>query len=383
MSFPDSCALIDINDELSHYPNKVADPFSRLLYKGVLTEGDAQIILGAGKTCDRPTTLLGFACIFMASGAQQERIREGVNAALFLKARLDLGWEKQKLLGAIDRLVRRARLTQIAHSDAPLDIEQITSRIEQPIQGEWIRSRLRLGIEEMRQRQTLHGRAEAFASVIVDRTRWTVGLSYYPHTNAPMMAVAVTRSNKTLNNTLVERLCAALNLPLRATRHLDWGHERRTVDEDFELLRAIVSRAKKSGITRIETKFYGDYDEGLIEEAEMTLRDSHASITHNSVPCKIRQSTIHQVSEGLEIVESLDELTISDAMKELVNTMGERSMVYWAGNDYSGGEITLCVNAGLVCVTVWESEDDEFNVTCQRFDMQTGELIQPGLTQTG
>lgn len=343
-----------LEERLSLLPPKSAAPFRQLLRNGQLTEDTVRSVLDAGELAGDHARLIGFAAGFLHLRAQGVAVHDVIRMAKQQKRRVNLAWSPNRWKAEHDRLSRAEALRRMVEHNTHYDVSRYEAYLPAHFPGYLIRTSRRLGMEGLRQRHCVasyHDRLQngscAIATVLLDRTRWTVELKLTDDAAHSLRIVQIkTRQNGLPSASVSQAIHRLLGIaqPATPTTEPDGG---RLYMQNLQRLLPIL---REQAIRCVGVTFDGSGDSGSIECVTSYPAETQATFDAMTVEY-LETQRIFDDGHWRSMVAPIRG-TLRQAVEALTYDYLEETGVDWYNNDGGCGELTIEVEAGTVALEV-------------------------------
>ncbi len=332
-----------LSKRLDELPKNTAIAFRDLSTRGHIGEEALSTVLDAGEISGERGKLLGFAISYLWLTAAGVPIQDTIRMARSQGRPVNLQWSARRWKSEHDRLARIATLNTLAAENFTYDLSAFDQLVPQEQKHTLIRTSRRLGLEGLRQRHCVADYDKrirrgtcAFASVIIQRKRWTVGLSL-GRDGALGVATICGRFNQKPDPEIRQIIHDRFAVEDTVTAVDSYFAPRPTLMEDT--LKLVLAELRRRKISHASVYFAGGGDEGSIESASY----SDAAFDGSAVKLTIKRAVkeFRHDHWGWNVVEaevSLDQ-AIMDVSEEYIDS---KDVNWW---DAEGGFGHLRIDA--------------------------------------
>ncbi len=369
----------DIQRELAHYSTKVSAPLKHLYDNNWLSLDDLTHILKVGELNRYPSTLLGFATIYVAAVNSHLPIKDAINMAHTLKRRFNMAWSANRIKEEHNRFSRMMTLKALAGSRKIYNVEPIARECNRNFPGYWITSSRRLGMEGLRQRHCVASYATkieslecAIASLFINQVRWTVEVKQSWH-DPDKLIINQMQSRMGVRADEATRKIAydllGIEMPPKPEQRV--GLNDRESTDTTQLMQSIYHACVARGVQDVGISFYGGGDSGEFHAPIFNPTLTQEQDSGANIPLTRREK---RYVEGRWVsIETTNVVSLSDAVEALAEIMVSNTGVDWYNNDGGDGNVVFNIQEaqlGLdVCYNVIEREIGASEV----YDLLTGE----------
>lgn len=366
-----------LEQRLSLLPPKSAAPFRQLLRNGQLTEDTVRSVLDAGELAGDHARLIGFAAGFLHLRAQGVAVHDVIRMAKQQKRRVNLAWSPNRWKAEHDRLSRAEALRRMVEHHTHYDVSRYEAYLPAHFPGYLIRSSRRLGMEGLRQRHCVasyHDRLQngscAIATVLLDRTRWTVELKLTDDAAHPLRIVQIKTHHNGLPSAAISQAIHRLlgiAQPASPTTEPDGG---RLYMQNLQRLLPIL---REQAIRCVDVTFDGSGDSGSIEN--ISFDGPLSQEMFDALPVQYL-ATGRIFDEGVwrSTVTPTDG-TMREAIDALTYDYLEETGVDWYNNAGGHGELEINVTRGTVELQVSVRYSESHLEYSGEHNIETGEEL--------
>lgn len=331
---------------LSVLPPKVAKALERLLTIGHLDEITLQTVIDAAGLAGDYNKVLWFTSSYLFMRSKGIPVGDVIAMSKQHNRKVKLDWSIKRWQTEHEKLSRMASLKVLSDKNSVYDVSFFENNILEDFSGYLIKTSRRLGMEGLRQRhcvasyesRILQG-VTAIASVFVNQTRWTVELLKTSNEAIPISIGQIkTKFNDVADKTVRSKVYEILGIakPNHAPERSD--NDERSLRETN--LARIINVLRNLGVTDVEVCFAGCGDSGSIHEINITPSPEG----EHKITLLTSKRDYH---EGTWLVTEEDvELSLDDAIHEVVYDYLEMTGVNWAEGDGGQGKFLINFNSG-------------------------------------
>lgn len=344
-----SCAALSV------LPPRIAKPLERLLNIGHLDEITLQTVIDAAGLAGDYNKALGFTSSYLFMRSKGVPVGDVIAMSKLYNRKVKLDWSMKRWQTEHEKLSRVASLNVLSDKKTVYDVSFFENNILESFPGYLIKTSRRLGMEGLRQRhcvasyesRILQG-ATAIASVFVDQTRWTVELLKTSNEAIPISIGQI----KTKFNDIADKAVRSKVYQMLGIATPNHVPERSASDEQSlreTNLARIIHVLRSLNVTDVEVCFAGCGDSGSIHEINITPSPEG----EHKITLLTNKRDYH---EGVWIVVEEDvELSLDDAIHEVVYDYLEMTGVNWADGDGGQGKFNINFNNGTFDLDVEEN----------------------------
>ena len=369
----------ELLQRLSALPRKVALPFEQLLNTGQIKEDVLSVVLDAGDLATDSSKLLGFAIAYLTNRSQGVPVHDVIRMAKAQKRRINLNWSAKRWKAEHDRLSRAEALDRLSKENVTYNVSTFEKHLPETFDGYLIRSSSRLGMEGLRQRHCVAGYHHkisngncAIASLLIDKTRWTVELVNTGNSEAPLMINQI----KSRHNALPSAEVRSRIEEMLSIKRPEYSVSNASYTENDSLymdnLRRLLPVLRDQFVQSVVVSFDGSGDSGAIDSI-FYLPQRIYELPDITVEHVV---TSQQFDDGRWIRQrEVEAVSMNKAIDALTYEYLEETQIDWYNNDGGYGELVIDVTDGTVSLEVnvrYTESVNEFH--CER-DIVTGEEI--------
>lgn len=342
----DNLTLMSAAERLKTLPPKVSNSFSRLLNMGHIDEPTLGTVLDAAELAGDWNKSLWFTSSYLFLRSKAVPVGDVIAMSKQLQRKVSLDWSAKRWSFEHDKLSRYASLKALSDANRLFDVSYFEKNIRELFPGYLIKTSRRLGMEGFRQKHCVASYehkivsgSTAIASIFVGKIRWTVELLKTTNPEHPIRIGQIkSKFNVVAPDNVRVKIHELLGIvvPNEAIQHM----EKNTLRE--QNLARIIPELQRLNVSSVSVEFSGSGDGGHI----------HTVILF---PAVSEEPEITFLSHQRDYIDGLwvwrvseNQLSLTEALKEVVYDYLEMTGVDWCNGDGGQGAFNIDLGRGSI-----------------------------------